>query len=115
MIAHIVLYTPKPELTAAQLAAFAREIEDSIRQIPGVRRALAGPAIDVVPSYSRPMSAEYAFAAMLEFDDVGALTRYLEHPLHRQLGKLFWEFCASAVVVEAEMTDVLTSSLPTPP
>jgi hypothetical protein len=111
VIAHIVLYTPKPDLARADAEAFARAIQDSMRRIPDLRRALVGPAIHVVPNYSRPMSSDYAFAAILEFNDVAALKRYLEHPLHKQLGKLFWEFCETAVVVEAEMSDVLTTDV----
>jgi hypothetical protein len=110
---HLVLYTPKPELRAEEIAAFARAIQEAVRKIPDIRRALIGPAIHVTPGYSRPANANYTYAATLEFDDVAALGRYLEHPLHRELGRLFWQFCEDAIVVEAEMTDVLIEDLKT--
>jgi hypothetical protein len=53
----------------------------------------------------------YEFAAVLEFDDAAALEAYLEHPSHRVLGRLFWDNCASAIVMEAELRDALTEDL----
>lgn len=48
----------------------------------------------------------YQFAAVLEFADADGLIAYLRHPLHRELGRLFWEFCGAAVVMEVESVDV---------
>lgn len=112
MVAHIVLFNPKIGLTADQLRLFAQSIQDVTRQIAEVRRALVGKAVHVVPSYPRSLGDQtYQFAAVLEFNDTDALAAYLEHPSHRVLGRLFWDYCGSAVVMEAELRDALTEDL----
>ena len=47
----------------------------------------------------------YEFAAVLEFQDEAALTGYLQHPMHHELGRLFWENCERTVVSEVEYLD----------
>lgn len=112
MVVHIVLFNPKLGLTADQLGSFAQSIQDATRTIGTVRRALVGKAVHVVPSYPRSLGDQtYEFAAVLEFDDAAALEAYLEHPSHRVLGRLFWDNCASAIVMEAELRDALTEDL----
>lgn len=112
MVVHIVLFNPKLGLTADQLRSFAQSIQDATRTIGTVRRALVGKAVQVVPSYPRSLGDQtYEFAAVLEFDDAAALEAYLEHPSHRVLGRLFWDNCASAIVMEAELRDALTEDL----
>ena len=112
MIAHIVLFNPKLGLTTEQLGSFAQAIQDVTRQTTTVRRALVGRAVHIVPSYPRSLGDQtYEFAAILEFDGVAELTEYLEHPNHRVLGRLFWDYCGSAVVMEAELRDALVEDL----
>jgi hypothetical protein len=112
VVTHIVLFTPKPSLDSASLRSFAQLIQASLRQIPGVRRAYIGKAIDVSPAYERILGDKtYKYAALLEFDDAAALEAYLNHPLHRELGRLFWANCGSTVIHEAAMTDVLKDDL----
>jgi hypothetical protein len=47
----------------------------------------------------------YEFAAVLEFQDAAALTGYLQHPMHHELGRLFWDNCEKTVVSEVEYLD----------
>ncbi len=44
----------------------------------------------------------YEFAAVLEFEDESRLVTYLTSPMHEELGRLFWQYCESAVVSEVE-------------
>lgn len=50
----------------------------------------------------------YDAAAVLEFTDQPALQVYLEHPIHKELSRLFWLHCHSTLVVDAEMGDAAT-------
>lgn len=112
MVVHVVFFTPKPEVGTDGLRLFAQSIQELLRQIPGVERALVGKALHVPPEYSRSMGeTTYEFAAVLEFQSTQQLVEYLNHPAHRQLGRLFWDYCGAAVVMEAEMHDVLRSEL----
>jgi hypothetical protein len=71
-----------------------------------------GKSVNVSPVYERSFGDKtYEFAAVLEFDDAASLEAYLNDPLHRELGRLFWTNCGSTVIHEAEMTDILSTDL----
>ncbi len=55
--------------------------------------------------YERLMDEDYEFAAVLEFDDLGALTQYLEHPAHDDLGQRFFASFEAALIYDYEMID----------
>ena len=106
MIAHLVLFTPKRDLKDGDARSFAQSIVESFRQIPTIDRAVVGRAVDVDAGYQRNFGDKtYEFAAVLEFKDKAALLGYLNHPLHKDLGALFWRHCESTVIVEVEGAD----------
>jgi Stress responsive A/B Barrel Domain len=106
VISHIVLFNPKPDVTPDQRRSFALAIRETCRSIAVVQAARIGRAKDVRAGYSRFFGEKtYEYAAVLDFDTEAALIEYLQHPLHRELGRLFWETCESTVVVEVEMRD----------
>jgi hypothetical protein len=103
VIAHIVLFTPKPDVNEASLRAFARTMLNLATAIPAVKHAKVGRSIAVDPGYERSMGrVTYQFVAVLEFDDTAALLDYLRDPRHARLGKLFWEICADATILEVD-------------
>jgi hypothetical protein len=62
--------------------------------------------VTVDAGYVRGMGdMTYEYAAVLEFEDERALRAYLQHPLHHELGRLFWENCERTVVSEVEFLD----------
>ena len=106
MIAHIVLFNPKPGVSESEIRSFARIIQDACRHIGAIQRSHVGRRIDIDAGYARSFGEKtYQFAAIFEFEDSAGLKEYLKHPLHKQVGRLFWEMCESTVVVEAAMTD----------
>lgn len=112
MISHIVLFNPRGGVDEAQLRSFALAISESCRQIPSIERSRIGKRIELDAGYARQFGEKtYQYIAIFEFADVRALKTYLTHPLHKQLGRLFWEVCESTVVVEAVMTDGMTDGL----
>ena len=65
-----------------------------------------GRRIEIDPGYSRSLGDKtYAFAAILEFRDRKGLLEYLRHPMHHELGRLFWETCEDTVICEVESVD----------
>ena len=104
VVAHIVLFNPKLGLTTEQLGSFAQSIQDVTRRSRRFRRALVGKSgarrARRIPDRLgiRPMSSRPFWNSMASAE----LTRLPEHPSHRDLGRLFWEYCGSAVVMEAE-------------
>ena len=111
MIAHLVLFTPKPGLSGSDARSFAQSIVDVFRQIASVDRAVVGRSIDVDAGYQRSFGDKtYEFAAVVEFKDKTALLSYLNHPLHKELGALFWRHCESTVIVEIEGADARSNT-----
>jgi hypothetical protein len=106
MIAHIVLFNPKAGVSESDIRSFAKTIQGVCRQIQAIQRPQVGRRIDVDAGYPRSFGEKtYRFVAIFEFENSAKLREYLEHPLHRHLGKLFWEMCESTVVIEAAMAD----------
>lgn len=106
MIGHLVLFNPRPEATAEQLRSFARAISDSCQQIPSIARVQIGRRVEIDGGYARSFGEKtYQYAAILEFGEAQALQQYLNHPLHRVLGRMFWEMCESTMVIEVELVD----------
>lgn len=101
-----MLFTPKPGLSAVESRSFAQSIIETLRQIGSLQRATVGRAVDIDAGYQRNFGDKtYEFAAVLEFKDRAGLLSYLNHPLHKELGALFWRHCDSTVIVEIEATD----------
>ena len=112
MIAHIVLFNPKPTATRDVLLLSAQLLERLAREVPGVIRASAGRSIALDAGYPRSFGEKtYQNVCVVEFENQEGLLAYLNHPLHRDLGRLFWEMCDAAVVTESEMVDAKTESL----
>jgi len=106
VISHIVLFNPKPDVTTDQRRSFALAIRETCRSIDVVSAARIGRAKDINAGYSRVLGEKtYQYAAVLDFETEEALIQYLQHPLHRELGRLFWETCESTIVIEVEMRD----------
>jgi hypothetical protein len=112
MIAHIVLFNPNPTASRELLLSCAQLLERLAREVPVVIRASVGRSVSIDAGYVRPFGDKtYQNVCVIEFDDKPSLVAYLTHPLHLELGRLFWELCESAVVVETEMVDAKTESL----
>jgi len=106
MIGHLVLFNPKPDATAGQLRSFARAISEACRHIPSISHVQVGRKVVVEAGYPRSFGDKtYEYAAILRFRDAEALKEYLNHPLHHELGRMFWDVCDSTTVVEVELTD----------
>ena len=106
MISHIVLFNPRPDVTIEQRRSFALTISETCRSIPTVRAARLGRSKEINSGYPRSFGEKtYPYAAVIDFDSETELVAYLQHPLHRELGRLFWETCESTVVLEVEMMD----------
>src|SRR5262245_52262394 len=98
MIAHVVLFKPRADLSPEARQHLAESFEAALRQIPSIRRARVGRRITHGRSYEALMSVDYQFAAVLEFDDEAGLKAYLEHPAHQRLGARFFEAVEQALM-----------------
>jgi hypothetical protein len=106
MIAHLVLFTPRENLTAEEKRSLALAVQEAGRSIEAIRRAVVGRSVHIDAGYERELGVTaYQFAAVLEFDTPEGLLEYLHHPLHERLGRLFWDLCERSIVTEIETRD----------
>lgn len=106
MIAHVVLFKPKPELTAAQRQTVIGDLKAAASGIPTVRRLRVGRRIrHGQPGYEQLMPEDLEYIVILEFDDIAGLTAYLAHPQHAAIGSHFMQSSAAALAYDYEMED----------
>jgi stress responsive alpha/beta barrel protein len=105
MIAHVVLFRPRTDLSTDARQALAAAFETALTQIPSIRRARVGRRIVMGRGYEALMRADYDYAALIEFDDRAGLIAYLEHPAHQQLASQFFGAFAEALMYDFELVE----------
>lgn len=105
MIAHLVLFRPRTDLTAAERDALLRAIEDARRQIPSIRRFRIGHRLRAARPGGDAGPGDYPYLAILEFDDPAGLAAYLTHPAHAALARLWARASAATVATDYELAD----------
>ena len=98
MIAHVVLFRPRPDLAQAERAAMIDALRKAVEGIRQIKRASIGRRILLGrPGYETQMAEHYEYSAILEFESEADLRAYLDHPAHANLGRLL--FTAGAAVL----------------
>ena len=106
MIAHVVLFRPRPELSPGDREALVSAFRRALQAIPSIRRARVGRRVTHGrPGYEQLMRADFQYAAVIEFEDAAGLTAYLAHPAHEQLGEQFFAVFEEALMYDFEMAD----------
>ena len=103
MIAHVVLFEPKATITEADRETFLDAMKIAFKEIPTVERSLVAKRELIGAGYETEVGYQtYSYVSVIEFKDVQALKDYLEHPLHKRLGQLFWQYCDRTMIVDAD-------------
>ena len=105
MIAHLVLFRPRADLSAAERQQLADAFAAALRAIPSIRRARVGRRVTHGAGYEPLMRANYEYAAILEFDDEDGLKAYLAHPAHQDLGQRFFMSFEEALMYDFALQD----------
>jgi hypothetical protein len=105
MIAHVVLFRPKPSLSTEQRTAFLEAIQGAFTNIPAIKRATIGRRRVLGRAYDDQNREEFQYAAFLEFERESDLRDYLEHPAHTSLGEQFYVAAELALVFDYELLD----------
>ena len=105
MIAHVVLFTPRPSLTPAERRALVADLEQACRDIPQIRRSRIGRRQRLGYAYDQAGPVHFEFLAVLEFDSREDLNDYLQHPSHTALGRWFHQGADLAIAHDFEMVD----------
>jgi hypothetical protein len=105
MIAHLVMFRPKPHLPTDERGALVASFSRALREIPSIRRSRVGRRVTHGRGYEQSMRENYEYIALLEFDDVAGLKAYLEHPAHHELAERFFGAFETALMYDYEMSD----------
>lgn len=107
MIAHIVLFRPRPGLSAPERSAMLQAMQAAARNAPSVRRCRIGRRhIHGLPGYEQSMREDYEYAAVLEFDDERGLRAYLQDPAHQRIGEQFTSGASAALAYDYELVEI---------
>jgi len=102
LIAHLVLFRPRPNLTPDEQHALIAAFKHAVQEIPAVRGVRSGRRVTHGAGYEAP--ADFAdILIVIEFDDLAGLQAYLRHPAHEPLGARFNQSLASGVVLDFEV------------
>ncbi|MFN8059447.1 MAG: Dabb family protein [Vicinamibacterales bacterium] len=101
-VTHVVLFRPRPDLSAEARLALVDALARAARDIPGVIRFDVGRQLADGPAYAGATEPGWPFYALVEVEDRGALMAYLAHDAHRALGASFNASLERAVVGDFE-------------
>jgi hypothetical protein len=105
VVAHVVLFRPKPDLTADERRAFLAALQHAFTNIPLIKNARVGRRIIMGRLYDQQNTQDFPYAAILEFDTEADLRAYLEHPAHEMLGTQFYVTSEAAMVYDFELVE----------
>jgi hypothetical protein len=106
VIAHLVLFRPKADLTPAARREILAALGEAAGSIPGIRRFRVGRRVrHGLPGYEQAMQEDFTYMVLIELDDLDALKAYLAHPSHAAFGSHFTESAGSALAYDYELVE----------
>ena len=103
MISHVVLFRPKPTLSAAERSTLIEALQHAITGIPTITRATVGTRILLNrPGYETQMAEHFEYSAILEFASEADLRAYLDHPAHNHLGRMLFSAADAVLAYDFE-------------
>jgi hypothetical protein len=106
VIAHVILFNPKPELTPESRRELLEALTAAATRIPSIRTFRVGRRVKHgLPGYEQMMRDDYEFAAIIDFDDLDGLKAYLAHPSHASLGRHFSESSSRSLAYDYTLVD----------
>jgi len=107
MITHVILFKPKPDISAAERQAVVDGLTAAARGIPSIRKLRVGTRVKHgLPGYEQAMREDFDYAVIVELDDLEGLKSYLAHPLHKAIGQHFTQSSSAALAYDYEMQDL---------
>lgn len=107
MIAHVVLFRPRPDVSAEERDGLLAAMRAAADAIPSVRGFRVGEHLVDAPTYQLSGFPPFPYLAVVEFDDEAGLREYLTHPLHVDLGRRFNAAAEAALIYDYAITDRL--------
>lgn len=106
MIAHVVLFAPKLDLSEAERRAVLDALTSAASDIPSIRRFRVGRRVrHGLPGYEQAMRVDFEYVVLIEFDDEAGLRAYLQHPSHAAAGRFFATASSAALAYDYEVVE----------
>jgi hypothetical protein len=106
VIAHVVLFEPRPDLTEAERRHIVEGLRSAAREVPAIRRLRVGRRVrHGIAGYEQAMREDYSFAAILEFESMHGLLEYLAHPAHAAIGRHFTASSVRALAYDYQLVE----------
>jgi hypothetical protein len=107
VIAHIVLFKPRPDLTDTGKQSLLDAFTQAASRITTVKRCRIGRRVTHgLPGYESAMRDGFEYAAIVEFEDLNGLKAYLADPVHAAIGEHFTTAAEKALAYDYEMVDL---------
>jgi hypothetical protein len=106
MLTHLVLMTPRADLSVDDRRALVDAFDRAIREIPSVRAVRIGRRIAHGAGYEPSTAGTADYMVAIDFEDLPGLQAYLRHPAHEELGARFGQARSSALVYDFEVGGV---------
>jgi hypothetical protein len=103
VIAHVVLFRLRPDVSVADRRALIDTWAAALRDIPSIRRAHVGQRVRIGRSYEDLIKTDFPYAAILEFDDADGVRAYLDHPSHEAISTRFFAAIADTLIYDFEV------------
>ncbi len=103
MIAHIVLFRVRPDMSQTDRHALIDSFATALREIPSIRRARVGRRVRLGRSYEELTRVDLPYAAILEFDDADGVRSYLDHPAHEAISTRFFAAISDTLIYDFEV------------
>jgi hypothetical protein len=104
LIAHIVLFRLRPEVSPEERRALLDAWATALNDIPTIRRARVGRRVRIGRSYESLTRLDFPYAAVLEFDRVETLRAYLDHPAHEAMATRLFAAIEDTLIYDFEVT-----------
>jgi len=105
MIVHVVVFTPRADLSDDEAERLSTTLEHALAHIPSVQRYQVGRRIRLGTAYDSAAPLDFHYLVLVECADRDALIEYLQHPRHQALGQLFYSTSAVALAADFETID----------
>ena len=103
MIAHVVLFRPKRDLSRDDRDALVDAFERALREIPDVRGFRVGRRVRHGAGYEDTAPDIADLLVVIDFDNLEGVQAYLRHPAHVELGARFAQAFDSGGVYDFEV------------
>jgi hypothetical protein len=100
MISHVVLFRTHRDLPSHERDGLLTAFERAVRDIPSVRGVRAGRRVLFGAGYERAAPESVEVLVAIDFEDLGGLRDYLEHPVHVELAERFGRACADSMIFD---------------